>query len=135
MTDIRITRGDDLDPNTPQTPGIYRLAAINEHLSDASRMCAGIMLAEPYTASTVHHHGEQETIIYVLGGRGQVRWGRHGERCETVRPGDFILIPAYVPHQELNPTADMVTWVVIRSGPQPVVVNLRGFDPVELTSV
>jgi uncharacterized RmlC-like cupin family protein len=92
------------------------------------------MIAQPHSASSVHHHGEQETIIYVLAGSGQVRWGRHGEYSETVRPGDFVFIPANLPHQEINPTAETVTWVVIRSGPQPLVVNLPGFDPIASTS-
>jgi uncharacterized RmlC-like cupin family protein len=89
------------------------------------------MIAPPHSASSVHHHGDQESIIYVLGGNGQVRWGRYGEYSETVRPGDFVFIPAGLPHQELNPGDDIVTWVVIRSGPEPAVVNLPGFDPLE----
>jgi uncharacterized RmlC-like cupin family protein len=134
MPDVRITRNNHLDRNTPQSAGILRLAAINSDLSSSSHICGGIMIAQPRTASSVHHHGEQETIIYVLGGSGQVRWGRHGECSETVRPGDFVFIPAHLPHQELNPTAETVTWVVIRSGPQPLVVNLPGFDPIASTS-
>ena len=132
--DVRITRSDHLDRNTPQSAGILRLAAINSDLSSSSHICGGVMIAQPHTTSSVHHHGNQETIIYVLGGNGQVRWGRHGERSETVRPGDFVFIPAHLPHQELNPTAETVTWVVIRSGPKPVVVNLPGFDPIASTS-
>ncbi len=128
MPDVRITRNDQLDRNTPQSAGILRLAAINSALSSSSHICGGIMVAQPRTASSVHHHGEQETIIYVLGGRGQVRWGRYGEHSETARPGDFVFIPAQLPHQELNPTEETVTWVVIRSGPQPIVVNLPGFE-------
>ncbi len=134
MPDVRITRSDHLDRNTPQSAGILRLAAINSDLSSSSHICGGVMIAQPHTASSVHHHGNQETTIYVLGGNGQVRWGRHGEGSETVRPGDFVFIPAHLPHQELNPTAETVTWVVIRSGPKPVVVNLPGFDPIASTS-
>jgi uncharacterized RmlC-like cupin family protein len=132
--DVRITHNNQLDRNTPQSTGILRLAAINSALSSSSQICGGIMIAQPHTASSVHHHGEQETIIYVLGGSGQVRWGRYGECSETVSPGDFVFIPAHLPHQELNPTAETVTWVVIRSGPQPLVVNLPGFEPVAATS-
>jgi len=131
--DARRSHSDHLDRNTPQSAGILRLAAINSDLSSSSHICGGVMIAQPHTASSVHHHGNQETIIYVLGGDGQVRWGRHGERSETVRPGDFVFIP-HLPHQELNPTAETVTWVVTRSGPQPVVVNLPGFDPIASTS-
>jgi len=130
MSDVRITRNNQLDRNTPQSSGILRLAAINGTLSSSSHICGGIMIAQPHTASSVHHHGEQETIIYVLGGNGQVRWGRYGEHSETAGPGDFVFIPAQLHHQELNPTEETVTWVVIRSGSHPVVVNLPGFDPV-----
>jgi uncharacterized RmlC-like cupin family protein len=131
MPDVRVTRSNQLDQNTPQSAGIERLAAINNALSNSSHLCAGIMIAQPHTSSSVHHHGDQETVIYVLGGCGQVRWGQYGECSETVCPGDFVFIPAGLPHQELNPTGEIVTWVVIRSGPQPVVVNLPGFDPVK----
>jgi uncharacterized RmlC-like cupin family protein len=130
MPDVRITRNNQLDRNTPQSAGILRLAAINSELSSSSHICGGVMIAQPHTASSVHHHGDQETIIYVLAGSGQVRWGRYGECSETVRPGDFVFIPAQLPHQELNPSAETVTWVVVRSGPQPLVVNLPGFDPI-----
>ena len=134
MPDVRITHSNQLDRNTPQSAGILRLAAINSDLSSSTHICGGVMIAQPHTASSVHHHGEQETIIYVLGGSGQVRWGRYGECSETVRPGDFVFIPAHLPHQELNPSSETVTWVVIRSGPQPLVVNLPGFDPIASTS-
>ena len=130
MSDIRITRKEQLNSNTPQTAGMLRLAGINGELSDSTKISGGLMIAEPRTGSSVHHHGEQETVIYVLSGSGQVRWGRHGENCETVRPGDFVFIPAGVAHQEVNPTDETVVWVVVRSGAQPMVVNLPGFDAV-----
>jgi uncharacterized RmlC-like cupin family protein len=128
MPDVRITRSDRLDRNISQSAGILRLAAINHDLSSSLHICAGIMIAEPHTSSSVHHHGEEETVIYVLSGSGQVKWGRYGEHSETVRPGDFVLIPAFLPHQELNPTGDTVIWVVARSGPESIVVNLPGFE-------
>ena len=134
MPDVHITRSGRLYRNTPQSSGILRLAAINKALSNSTQICAGIMIAEPHTSSSVHHHGEQETIIYVLGGSGQVRWGRYGESAETVRPGDFVFIPAGLPHQELNPTTETVTWVVVRSGPQSIVVNLPSFDSAAFSS-
>jgi uncharacterized RmlC-like cupin family protein len=134
VSDVRITRSGHLDSNTPQSSGILRLAAVNSDLTDSSKICGGLMIAEPHTSSSVHHHGDQETVIYVLGGGGQVRWGRRGEFSEMLRPGDFVFIPAGVPHQELNPSAETVIWVVVRSGAQPVVVNLPGFDSVVSTS-
>jgi uncharacterized RmlC-like cupin family protein len=134
VSDIRITRGDQLSSNTPQTEGMLRLAAINGELSDSTKICGGLMTAQPHTSSAVHHHGDQETVIYVVSGGGQVRWGQHGEFSENLRPGDFVFIPAGVPHQELNPTGERIVWVIVRSGAQPVVVNLPGFGAVVSTS-
>jgi uncharacterized RmlC-like cupin family protein len=73
----------------------------------------------------IHHHGEQETVVYVLEGESLVRWGRHGEHSARVRTGDFLHVPAWLPHQEVNPSTDHpFRWVVIRSTPEPVVINL-----------
>jgi uncharacterized RmlC-like cupin family protein len=39
--------------------------------------------------------------------------------------GDFLYIPPYAVHQEINPSPDQTTrWIVVRSGPEAVVVNL-----------
>jgi hypothetical protein len=40
-------------------------------------------------------------------------------------PGDFIYVPPYVPHQEINASDDQpLSCVLVRSGQEPVVVNL-----------
>ena len=45
---------------------------------------------------------------------------------EEVAPGDFIYVPPYVPHQEINPSADSSSqWVIVRNAQEPVVVNLE----------
>src|SRR5258706_2334396 len=58
MPDVRITRNNHLDRNTPQSAGILRLAAINSDLSSSSHICCGIMIAQPHSASFVDDHGE-----------------------------------------------------------------------------
>jgi uncharacterized RmlC-like cupin family protein len=114
------------DDQTAQTTGMRRLAAISHGLVGSEKLWAGVMLAEPGTASSVHHHGPQETVVYVLSGRSQVRWGSRLEHETDLEPGDFLLIPPYLPHQEINPSPDQATqWVVVRSGPEAVVVGLR----------
>jgi uncharacterized RmlC-like cupin family protein len=45
-------------------------------------------------------------------------------------PGDFIYVPPFVPHQEINASPDTVTEVVVvRSGQEPIVVNLDIVSP------
>jgi uncharacterized RmlC-like cupin family protein len=124
--EVRVVKPDQLDDKTPQTAGMRRLAAISQSRLGSEALWAGIMLAEPNTASSVHHHGSLETVVYVVAGVSKVRWGNRLEHEVDLETGDFVLIPPYVPHQEINPSSDKPTqWVVVRSGPESVVVNLR----------
>lgn len=86
---------------------------------------AELLLVSPGGRTGIHHHGEQETIVYVLEGSSTVRWGEHGESQATVNAGDFLHVPAWTPHMEINPSDDRpFRWIVVRSTPEPIVVNL-----------
>jgi uncharacterized RmlC-like cupin family protein len=64
-------------------------------------------------------------VVYVLSGTSKVRWGSRLEHDVDLEPGDFLLIPPYMPHQEINPSPDQpTTWVVVRSGQEAVIVHL-----------
>jgi uncharacterized RmlC-like cupin family protein len=64
-------------------------------------------------------------VIYVVKGRARFRWGNRLEFVDEAGPGDFVYVPPYVPHQELNARTDQpVEAVIVRSGQEPVVVNL-----------
>src|SRR6267154_1731498 len=69
--------------------------------------------------------GELETVLYIIRGRARFRWGDRLEFVDEAGPGDFIYVPPFVPHQELNARRDQpVEAVVVRSGQEPIVVNL-----------
>ena len=122
---VKVVKPLQFDEHTPQTTGMRRLAAISPLLSESRSLWAGIMLAEPDTASAVHHHGPLETVVYVLSGMSRIRWGNRLEHEVDLEPGDFVLIPPYMPHQEINPSLDQPTqWVVVRSGGEAVNVDL-----------
>ncbi len=60
-----------------------------------------------------------------------MRWGERLEYVAEAGPGDFIYVPPFVPHQEINASPDEPTsWVVVRSAPDPIVVNLPELDDV-----
>ena len=64
-------------------------------------------------------------MLYIIRGRARFRWGDRLEFVDEAGPGDFIYVPPYVPHQELNARRDQpVEAVVVRSGQEPIVVNL-----------
>jgi uncharacterized RmlC-like cupin family protein len=122
---IRIVRAGELDSNTPQTPGMTRAAAITHAAAGAKKLWAGTVVVEPDAKTGAHHHGELETVLYIVKGRARFRWGESLEYVDEAGPGDFIYVPPYVPHQEINAKRDEpVEAVVVRSGQEPIVVNL-----------
>lgn len=122
---VRVVRRDQLDPNTPQTPGMARAAAINHARAGANKLWAGTVSIHPNAKTGAHHHGALESIIYVVEGRARMRWGDQLEYVAEAGPGDFIFVPPYAPHQEINASPDAPLFcVVIRSDQEPVVVNL-----------
>ena len=122
---VRVVRASELDPNTPQTPGMDRAAAITYARAGAEKLWAGTVVIEPTARTGAHHHGPLETVIYVVSGRARMRWGDRLEFVAEAGPGDFIYVPPHVPHQEINASDDLaLSCVVVRSGQEPVVVNL-----------
>src|SRR4026208_2445331 len=127
----RIVRADELDTNTPQTPGMNRAAAITAARAGAEKLWAGTVVIHPDAKTGAHHHGSLESVIYVFSGRARMRWGERLEFTAEAGPGDFIYVPPFVPHQEINASRDEVlSCVLLRSGQDPVVVNLD-IEPVE----
>ena len=125
MSTISLIHPADFDSSTKQTSGSLRQAAIAAATGVTSAIWAGTFLVEPLGKTGIHHHGEQDTVVYVLEGESQVRWGARGESSATARSGDFLHIPAQLIHQEINPSTTVsFRWIVIRSTPEPIVINL-----------
>jgi uncharacterized RmlC-like cupin family protein len=125
LSGVRVVHADELDPNTPQTPGMSRAAAIDAARAGADKLWAGTVVIRPDAKTGAHHHGDLESVIYVVSGRARMRWGERLEFVAEAGPGDFIFVPPFVPHQEINGSPDdSLSCVVVRSGQEPVVVNL-----------
>jgi uncharacterized RmlC-like cupin family protein len=128
---VRVIPGDQLDVNTAQTPGMNRAAAINFARVGAEKIWAGTVTIHAGAKTGAHHHGELESVIYVLKGKARMRWGEALEFVCEAGPGDFIYVPPFVPHQEINALDDEpLECVLVRSGGEAVVVNLD-IAPVE----
>lgn len=132
---VKIVRAAELDPNTPQTPGMSRAAAVTHARTGATKLWAGTVLVQPDAKTGPHHHGELETVLYVVRGLARMRWGDHLEFSGEAGPGDFIFVPPFVPHQEINAsTCELCECVVVRSGQEPIVVNLQMETPEPATA-
>jgi uncharacterized RmlC-like cupin family protein len=85
----------------------------------------GTVSLKPHAKTTAHHHGRHEVAVYVVKGRGQIRWGKGLEFFAEVMPGDFVYFAPYVPHQEMYLDADeTLDFVVVRSDNERIVVDL-----------
>ena len=128
---VRVIKGDRLDGNTPQTPGMQRAAAVNFARVGSQKLWAGTVIIQPNAKTGAHHHGALESVIYVVRGKARMRWGEQLEFVAEAEAGDFIFVPPYVPHQEINASSDeTLECVLVRSDNEAVVVNLD-IEPVE----
>lgn len=128
---VRVVPGDQLGPVTATTPGMDRAVAIDRARMGAQKLWAGTVHIHANAKTGAHHHGPLESVIYVVSGRARMRWGEKLEFTAEAGPGDFIYVPPYVPHQEINASTDEpLSCVLVRSDSEAVVVNLD-IEPAE----
>lgn len=128
---VQVISGGSLDPNTAQTPGMDRKAAIDFARAGAQKLWAGTVTIHAGAKTGAHHHGSLESVIYVVRGKARMRWGEALEFVAEAGPGDFIFVPPYVPHQEINASADeTLECVLVRSDGQAIAINLD-IEPAE----
>lgn len=126
---VRVVPAGQRSTDTPQTRGLLREVAFDARNPDARVLSAFLSTVQPGAATGAHHHGDQETVLYVLNGRARFRYGDRLEELAEAGEGDFVFIPGQIIHQEINASAEEPTsWVVVRSATDPIVVNLPGLD-------
>ena len=129
---VSVVPGNQLDANTAQTPGMDRKAAINFARVGAQKLWAGTVHIHADAKTGAHHHGPLESVIYIVKGRARMRWGEALEYTAEAGPGDFIYVPPFVPHQEINASPDeTLECVLVRSDGEAVAINLD-IEPVEV---
>jgi len=120
---VVVAKSSDLQTSGGQTEGMIRQNAL-VNLTDG--ICASRMIAKPHTASAIHHHGEQDTVVFAFSGHGAVV-SDGGKTRQQLAPGDYALIPAFAEHQEVNDGDEDVVWCIVRSGREPKVVNVENW--------
>ena len=128
---VKVIPGDQLDTNTPQTPGMNRAAAVDFARAGAQKLWAGTVTIHPNAKTGAHHHGPLESIIYIVRGQARMRWGDQLEFIAEAKAGDFIFVPPYVPHQEINANPDEpLECILVRSDGEATAINVD-LEPVE----
>ncbi len=96
----------------PNFEGISASTAGSEHL------CMHLVIIPPGGKATPHYHNGYETVIYIIQGRAETKYGPNLEHSSINQAGDFLFIPPNVPHQPVNLNDDeQVVAVVARNDP------------------
>lgn len=71
----------------------------------------------PGARANAHLHDRHETAIYMLEGTVEMAFGARLEDRITATAGEFVYIPAGVPHLPFNPTDRVARAVLARTDP------------------
>jgi uncharacterized RmlC-like cupin family protein len=104
--------------------GLSCAPAISADTAGASGIHMQLLTIPPGGRAKAHKHEAHETAIYVLSGEAAMDYGEGLEQHLTVRAGDFLYIPANVPHLPYNV-----------SETEPCVAVVARTDPNEQESV
>ncbi|NDZ77180.1 cupin domain-containing protein [Streptomyces sp. SID10853] len=111
-------------------------AAISGGTVDSKKLWMGLVENPPLSATDNHHHGESEAGIYVVSGHPVFVYHDGTEEVRLAAgPGDFFLVPPFVPHREENPDPDEPAVVVIaRTTQEPIKVSVPELYHLEETA-
>lgn len=125
MAEVKIVKPHQRDTSTAQTPGMHRAEGCGAKTVGAEHLWVGHVSVDKGVRSGPHHHGDLESVIYVISGHARFRFGDNLEHTVEADPGDFVFVPPYLIHQEINASAEArVDMVVARSSQENIVVNV-----------
>jgi len=104
--------------------GLTYFAGISAESAGARGICLHLLMFPPGGRAKAHLHENHETAIYVLNGEAEMWYGEKLQEYMAVNAGDFIYIPAGIPHLPGN-----------RSQAEPCHALVARTDPNEQESV
>ena len=119
FTGIRVIPAGSLELDTMKmTAGMDRAVAIDSRVG-AQKIWAGTVTIQANAKTGAHHHGALGGVIYIIGATPACA-GAIDSDSPPRQAGDFIFVPPYVPHQEINASADeTLECVLVRSDNGP----------------
>ncbi len=125
----RIVRGGE---DYEGRQGLSYAAGISAESAGAHGLCLHSVTIPPGGRAKAHRHESHESAIYTVSGRCEFWWGEGLAHRDEVGPGDFVYIPAGVPHLPINRTDEPMFAVIARTDPkeQESVVLMPELDAV-----
>ena len=117
MSQERICRlikpGDSYDGHQ----GLTYFSGISAESTGAQGICMHLLRMPPGARAHAHLHADHETAIYLLEGKVDMWYGAALEQHMVLQAGEFLYIPAGVPHLPYNPYAAEAVAVLARTDP------------------
>lgn len=114
MAECRIVRNQEAFVGKQ---GLDYFGGVSAETCGSQAICMHMLIMPPGAKAKAHFHEAHETAIYMLEGVTEFLHGANLEYCDRVSAGDFIYIPAGVPHQPYNPTDERAVAIIARTDP------------------
>jgi uncharacterized RmlC-like cupin family protein len=111
----KIVRGSD--SHVAEQGSVYRSGVSAESVG-SSMLWLGMISLPAGRRTSAHRHQGHETALLMTAGKEIEIWsGAELERCEKVLPGDYLFIPAGVPHLAVNRSTENAEFLAARNDP------------------
>ena len=97
--------------------GLDYFSGVSAESVGSEKICMHMLIMPPGARAKAHYHEAHETAIYMLEGVSEFVHGPNLEFCDRVEEGDYVYIPAGVPHQPYNPTEKRAVAIIARTDP------------------
>ena len=114
-TGVAVVRAAD-GVDKPQ--GFTYFHGVSKEAVGATWLAMHLGVLPPGMVGLAHTHADHETAVYVLEGEALIRWGAGLTHETRATAGDFVFVPAGIPHQAINPsTTEACRTVIARTDP------------------
>lgn len=100
MSEVVVVRGTET-----RRQGLGYFVGVSAASCGARGLSLSLVVVPPGAAAEPHYHDGYETAIYQLEGRVETRYGAGLSESVVTEAGDFLFVPAGVPHQPVNLSA------------------------------
>jgi uncharacterized RmlC-like cupin family protein len=97
--------------------GLDYFSGVSAESAGSTGICMHLLVIPPGAMAKAHYHEAHETAIFQLEGSTSFRHGPNLEFLDKVEEGDYVYIPAGVPHQPFNPTDKVARAIIARTDP------------------
>ncbi|GAB4216602.1 MAG: cupin domain-containing protein [Synechococcales cyanobacterium] len=102
---------------------------ISNQTAGTQGLSLNVVIIPPGATAEPHFHRDYETAIYILKGRVETRYGLGLRKSVINTAGDFLFIPAGVPHQPHNLSLDEAAQALVARNDAKEQENVVLYDP------